>query len=631
MTILGISCYYHDSAASIIDAQGNIISAVHEERFTRKRHDPAFPTKAVQECLRAANASGESIERVVFFEHPYLKFGRIVESHREFGEVAQETFKKALPNWFGSKLNLQDSIIEQLAAATGWSGDWASKLFYSEHHMAHAASAFFPSPFEEAAVLTLDGVGEFATTSAGYGKGNDLTILREQHFPHSLGLLYSAMTYYTGFKVNSGEYKMMGLAPYGDPKYVKQIRDNLIEIAADGSYRIATDHVDGFCNERMINEKFEKIFGAPARHPDHPIREMDADLAASIQVVLEDVIFKMADSLHRETGSKNLCMAGGVALNCVSNGRLREDGPFENIWVQPAAGDAGGSLGACYHGLYAGRGGAETPARHWVKPANDNHSTALIPQDAMQGSYLGPEYSDAEIEAILEECDAEYEKLSEDALLEQAADLLADTKVVGWFNGRMEYGPRALGARSILGDPRPDHMQRTLNMKIKKREGFRPFAPAVLAEYAEEWFTTEDASPYMMFVHRLREDKRGEKPQPHSTDAQGNFALSVPKGHCDVPSITHADFSARLQTIHKETNPKFHTLIEKFRERTGCPMVVNTSFNVRGEPIVCTPEDAFRCFMNTEMDALVIGNYLLHKEEQDPLVAMRMATEFDPD
>lgn len=597
MHILGISALYHDSAACLI-RDGEIVAAAQEERFTRKRHDAAFPVHAIHFCLKQAGISAADVDHVVFYDKPFLKFERLFETYLAYAPRGFKSFATALPVWLKSKLFQKSLIIKALQGALGDAVDWDSRLLFSEHHQSHAASAFFPSPFERAVVLTMDGVGEWTTTSMAVGHGHQLSILKEIHFPHSLGLLYSAITYYTGFKVNSGEYKVMGLAPYGNPIYADIIRTHLLKMRDDGSFRLNMAYFDYCTGLTMTNRRFHDLFGGPPRQPESEITQREMDLAASIQCVIEEAVINLARAAAKLTGERNLCLAGGVALNCVANGKLLKAGIFDQIWIQPAAGDAGGALGAAlavYHQML------DQP-RH-IQSSND----------AMKGSYLGPEFTASEIEAELRACGAVFETHSETAAIEETAKALADGKAVGWMNGRMEFGPRALGARSILGDPRSPSMQRILNLKVKYRESFRPFAPSVLREDVAEWFELDTDSPYMLLVADVLESRR--KPMRESEQALfGIDKLNVPKS--EIPAVTHVDYSARIQTVHAETNPRYHQLLTRFKAITGCPILVNTSFNVRGEPIVRSPTDAFRCFMGTELDLLVIGDTLLRKEAQ---------------
>ena len=598
MYILGISSYYHDSAACLLH-DGKIIAAAQEERFSRIKHDSSFPQQAIQYCVKEAGIEPLDIDNIVFYEKPFLKFERLLETYLAFAPKGFRSFASAMPIWIKEKLYQKYNLVKSLKSVLDPEIDWSAKLLFSEHHLSHAASAFYPSPFQEAAVLTLDGVGEWTTTSFAVGNGKDLQVLKEIHFPHSLGLLYSAFTYYTGFKVNSGEYKVMGLAPYGEPKYVNLIKDNLIEIKEDGSFHLDMSYFDYCVGLTMTNDKFHKLFGGPPRESEAELSQREMDLAASIQKVTEEVLIKLAHSIAKETGQRNLCLAGGVALNCVANGILSREKIFDNIWIQPAAGDAGGALGAALATWHI---------------AHDKERIAITGGDQMSGSYLGPSFSNNEIEEFLTQAGAVFHKYDEDELIERVANALATEKAVGWMQGRMEFGPRALGSRSIIADPRSALMQKQLNLKVKYRESFRPFAPSILREHVGEWFEHDGNSPYMLLVANVKGDKRLEM----TKNQKGLFGiekLNVPRS--SVPAITHVDYSARIQTVHSDTNPKYHALITRFNEITGCPLVVNTSFNVRGEPIVCSPEDAFKCFMGTELDVLAIGDYLLLKEEQD--------------
>ncbi len=611
MIVLGVSAYYHDSAAALV-RDGVILAAAQEERFTRKKHDPGFPEQAVRWCLKSAGVSAQDVDHIAFYDKPFLKFERLLETYLAFVPRGFTSFKTAMPIWIGEKLFQKDLLLRELKAIDENLAE-AKKLLFAEHHFSHAASAFYPSPFEEAAVLTMDGVGEWATTSAGTGRGNELTLEKEIHFPHSLGLLYSAFTYYTGFKVNSGEYKVMGLAPYGEPKYAQKIFENLVDVKADGSFRLALDYFDYCTGLTMTNGRFDALFGGAARKPDELLTQRHMDLAASIQAVTEEIVLRLTRALADETKMKNLCLAGGVALNCVANGIVLRDGRFDKIWVQPAAGDAGGALGAalaaCHH-------------------QNGIPRTRLNDRDGMQGGYLGPEFSQIAIEKALTTIGAKFKVLAEDDLLDTTAKALADEKAVGWFQGRMEFGPRALGARSILGDPRSASMQKMLNLKVKYRESFRPFAPSVLREDIADWFEMDSDSPYMLMVAPVKKAR-----QRAMSEAERNLfgidKLNVPRS--DIPAVTHVDYSARVQTVHTDTNPRYHSLISRWKALTGCSVLVNTSFNVRGEPIVCTPEDAFRCFMGTEIEMLVIGNCVLRKEEQDPALKLDYKDAFELD
>jgi carbamoyltransferase len=597
MYVLGISAYYHDAAACLIK-DGEIISAAQEERFTRKKHDSAFPANAIAYCLTHARIVPEQVDHIVFYDKPYLKFHRLIETYLAYAPRGFESFVKAIPIWLKDKLFQRAAIIKALKGLWGSGCDWDQRLLFSEHHLSHAASAFFPSPFERAAVLTMDGVGEWTTTSLALGEGSNLTVTKEIHFPHSLGLLYSAMTYYTGFKVNSGEYKVMGLAPYGQPKYVKLIKDHLIDIKDDGSFALDMSYFNYCTGLTMTNEKFDALFGGPPRTQEAELTQREMDLAASIQVVTEDVVIKLARNIAKTTGEKNLCLAGGVALNCVANGKLLRENIFDNIWIQPAAGDAGGALGAAlaaYHLMLKG-------PRH-VTPS----------RDAMKGSYLGPEFSSTDVAERLAQSGAVFSMHTDDEITELTAQALADGKAVGWHCGRMEFGPRALGARSIIADPRSASMQKTLNLKVKYRESFRPFAPSVLREDVSQWFEMNVDSPYMLLVADIVKDKRRVMTAQEES-LFGIDKLNVPRS--DIPAVTHVDYSARIQTVHSGTNPRYHQLLKRFKALTGCPVLVNTSFNVRGEPIVSSPEDAFRCFMGTELDVLVVGQAFLRKEDQ---------------
>ncbi len=598
MYILGISAFYHDSAACLLK-DGEIVSAAQEERFTRKKHDAAFPRCAIEYCLKEAGIGANDINNVVFYEKPFVKFERLLETYLAFAPKGFKSFAKAMPVWIKDKLFQKAALVKELNNIFSDDVNWRERLLFSEHHLSHAASAFYPSPFENAAVLTLDGVGEWTTTSLAVGKGSDLKVLKEIHFPHSLGLLYSAFTYYTGFKVNSGEYKVMGLAPYGEPKYVDLIKEKLITVADDGSYQLDMSYFDYATGLTMTNKKFDALFGGPPRTSEAELTQRDMDLAASVQKVTEDIVTQIARDIARDTGERNLCLAGGVALNCVANGTLLREKIFENIWIQPAAGDAGGALGAALSAWYL---------------HHNSEREVSSERDAMKGAYLGPEFKDAEIEAELEACGTKFKKLSDDELIEHVATALADEKAVGWMQGRMEFGPRALGGRSIIADPRSPAMQKQLNLKVKYRESFRPFAPSVLREDVNEWFEHDTDSPYMLLVADVQKDKRLTMTDEEET-LFGVDKLNVPRS--SVPAITHVDYSARIQTVHADTNPRYHNVISKFKEKTGCPLVVNTSFNVRGEPIICSPTDAFKCFMGTELEVLAIGNYLMIKEEQD--------------
>ncbi|MCB1531101.1 MAG: carbamoyltransferase [Rhodospirillales bacterium] len=614
MIVLGISAFYHDSAAAII-RDGDIIAAAQEERFTRLKHDAGFPKQAIGFCLEKAGVSLDEVDNIVFFEKPFAKFERLLETYLAFAPRGFQSFKTAIPLWLKEKLFQKSMLTDELAKIGSDKKALQKKLLFAEHHQSHAASAFYPSPFDEAVVLTMDGVGEWASTSVGVGKGNSLKIEKEIHFPHSLGLLYSAFTYYTGFKVNSGEYKIMGLAPYGEPKYAGLITDHLIDIKEDGSYRMDMRYFDYATGLTMTNEKFSDLFGGPARDKESEITQREMDLAASVQVVTEEVMRRMVRSLAQEyQGIDNLCLAGGVALNCVANGKILKEKAFKRIWIQPAAGDAGGALGAALAAYYL----------HHGNPRKTSNQT-----DAMKGSYLGPSFDDADIERRLNKIGAKLKRFSNDQdVLKLTAKALAEEKAVGWFQGRMEFGPRALGDRSILGDPRSPAMQKTLNLKVKYRESFRPFAPSVLREDIAEWFDLQEDSPYMLLVAPVNDNKCKEMSEEQKK-LFGIEKLNIPRS--DIPAVTHVDYSARVQSVHTQTNPKYHALISEFKKLTGCPVVVNTSFNVRGEPIVCTPEDAFHCFMGTEMDMLVAGNCVLYKEEQDQALAADYKDAFELD
>ncbi len=611
-TILGVAAYYHDASACLL-RDGEIVAAAQEERFTRKKHDASFPRHAITYCLDEAGMALNEVDHIVFYEKPFLKFERLIETYVAFAPRGVKSFRTAIPVWLREKLFQKDMMLGEFRALDPTFQD-NGRLKFSEHHFSHAASAFYPSPFEEAVVLTLDGVGEWATTTVAYGRGRELEIRKEIHFPHSLGLLYSAFTYYAGFRVNSGEYKVMGLAPYGEPKYKDLILDNIIELREDGSFWLDQSYFNYCTGLTMTSDKFARLFGQPVRQPDRdPLTQFHMDLASSIQAVTEEVVLKLARALRREYDCGNLCLAGGVALNCVANGKLLRERIFDDLWVQPAAGDAGGSLGAALALWHQELG----QPRH-VTPGRDQ----------MRGAYLGPAFSQEEIERQLRAAGARFETLAEEQVIDFAARALADGKAVGWFNGRMEFGPRALGGRSILGDPRSPEMQKTLNLKVKYRESFRPFAPSVLAEHVREWFELDEASPYMLLVANVREDKR----RPMTAEEQALFGIDkLNVVRSEIPAVTHVDYSARIQTVHKETNPRYHALISRFHALTGCPLVVNTSFNVRGEPIVCTPEDAFRCFMGTDIEVLICGNAVLEKHHQDPALAEDYKNKYELD
>ena len=611
MRILGISAYYHDAAAAVV-VDGRIVAAAQEERFTRVKHDPAFPHNAIRACIEIAGLQPAQIDLVAFYDKPFLKFERLLETYLAFAPRGFTSFRQALPLWLKEKLFQKNMLVKELAQLDAGI-DWLPRLLFSEHHLSHAGSAFFPSPFERAAVLTMDGVGEWTTTSLAIGSGTDIKVLREIHFPHSLGLLYSAFTYYTGFKVNSGEYKVMGLAPYGEPKYAARILEHLIDVKQDGSFRLNLDYFDYCTGLKMTNDRFDDLFGGPPRKAEERMGQREMDLAASIQAVTEEVVLKLARGVARDTGEKNLCLAGGVALNCVANGKLLRQRYFERMWLQPASGDAGGALGAAL------------VAAHMFKnePRKLNGMA-----DLMQGSYLGTGHGTADTVKRLTAMGAKFEVLDDDTLIERCADALAEGKALGWHQGRMEFGPRALGGRSVLGDARSPTMQKLLNLKVKYRESFRPFAPAVLREDVGEWFDINEDSPYMLLVADVL-DKHRIAMTPEQQQLFGIAKLNVPRS--SIPAVTHVDYSARIQTVHSDTNPRYHALIARFKTLTGCPVVVNTSFNVRGEPIVCTPDDAFRCFMGTEIETLAVGNCFLRKEDQDPALKQRYEGAFELD
>lgn len=594
--ILGISAYYHDSASTLL-CDGEIVGAAQEERFTRKKHDSAFPKNSIQYCLREGEINLKDIGYIVFYDKPLVKFDRLLETYISYAPKGIRSFAAAMPIWLKEKLYLKITLKRELAELANCKIKELPPLLFAEHHQSHAASAFYPSPFEKAVVLCLDGVGEWATTSVWLGDSNELKPLWEIDFPHSLGLLYSAFTYYAGFKVNSGEYKLMGLAPYGKPKYVDLIYQNILDLKEDGTFKLNMKYFNYCTGLTMTNSKFDKLFDGPPRKAESNLTQREMDIAASIQVVTEEVVLRLANTIQKETGLDNLCLAGGVALNCVANGRVLREGPFKNIWIQPAAGDAGGSLGAAgvvWH-EYLG------------KPRSVNGS------DSMRGSYLGPKFNDEQIMKSLKKYEAVYQQLDWENLYESVANILASENVVGWFQGRMEFGPRALGARSIIGDPRSEKMQSVMNLKIKYRESFRPFAPSVLSERVSDYFHLDQASPYMLIVAAVNKNICLSM----SDDQKGLFGIDMLNvKRSEIPAITHVDYSARVQTVHKETNPRYHSVIKEFENKTGCGVLVNTSFNVRGEPIVCTPDDAYRCFMRTEMDYLVIENYLFAKHDQ---------------
>lgn len=611
MIVLGISAFYHDSAAALV-RNGEIVAAAQEERFTRKKHDPSFPACAIRYCLAEAGIDATEIDYVAFYDKPFLKFERLLETYIAFAPKGFQSFRIAIPVWLREKLFLKDLLAKELAAISD-SVDWSKRLLFNEHHLSHAASAFYPSPFNEAVVLTLDGVGEWATSSLAIGRGNRLEIAKEIHFPHSLGLLYSAFTYYLGFKVNSGEYKVMGLAPYGAPTFAKTICDHLIDVKPDGSFRLNMDYFDYCAGLTMTNRRFADLFGGAPRQPEQELTQKHMDLAASVQAVTEDVMLKLTRAAAVETGMKNLCLAGGVALNCVANGKILRDGKFDKLWIQPASGDAGGALGAAlsaFHGFL------------------DRPRECSGDVDSMKGSYLGPSFSSADVESRLTACGAIFDSVDDSSLIQRTAKDLADGLAVGWFEGRMEFGPRALGGRSILGDPRSSSMQSVLNLKVKYRESFRPFAPSVLREDVSDWFDLDVDSPYMLLVSDVVESRRKSMTEEQKR-LFGIEKLNVPRS--DIPAVTHVDYSARIQTVHKETNSRYHALISEFKRLTACPVLVNTSFNVRGEPIVGTPEDAYRCFMGTELDVLVVENCYLRKTAQPVELKVNYAAHFELD
>jgi len=611
MRIVGISAFYHDSAVALV-ADGEIVAAAQEERFTRKKHDAGFPRHALEYCLAEAGISLDQVDLVAFYDKPFLKFERLLETYLAFAPRGFESFKMAIPIWLREKLFLKDLLHNQLKQHRP-DFDWDKGLVFSEHHLSHAASAFFPSPFSSAAVLTLDGVGEWATSSLALGRDNRLEVIKEIHFPHSLGLLYSAFTYYIGFKVNSGEYKLMGLAPYGEPRYAGVILDKLVDLKADGSFRLDLDYFNYCVGLTMTNSRFDALFGQPPRTPEQLLTPFHMDIAASVQQVTEEILLRMTRAVARETGERNLCLAGGVALNCVANGKVLRDAQFENIWIQPGAGDAGGAIGAALGAYHLYRGQPRRP-----------HAGL----DGMRGSYLGPQFAQPEIENRLQVAGAKFDVIDDAAVIAQAVDALAAQKALGWFQGRMEFGPRSLGARSILGDPRSPGMQKLLNLKVKYRESFRPFAPAVLREDVSDWFELDHDSPYMLLVAGVKPERRRAMTEAESK-LFGIDKLNVPRS--EIPAVTHIDYSARVQTVHRETNPRFHELLGAFKQRTGCPVLVNTSFNVRGEPIVCTPEDAFRCFMGSDIETLVIGNCVMQKEQQNPALKLDYKNAFELD
>ena len=612
MRVLGISAFYHDSAAALV-VDGRIVAAAQEERFTRRKHDSDYPRNAIRWCLQEGGLTAAELDRVAFYDKPFLKFERLMETAAAFAPRGFSAFRKAAPVWIKEKL-FQKGLLREKLAALAPEVDWDAKLLFAEHHQSHAASAFYPSPFQDAVVLTLDGVGEWATATTAVGDGNALEITREIHFPHSLGLLYSAFTYHAGFRVNSGEYKLMGLAPYGEPKHASRILDNLIDLKPDGSFRLDLSYFNYCTGLTMTNRRFDALFGCPPREPEAPLTQLRMDMAASVQAVTEEVVLRLTRAARRETGRRNLCLAGGVALNCVANGKVLREGCFDGLWVQPAAGDAGGALGAALLATH----------RLLDEPRSAPNGTG----DAMRGALLGPWFDTAEIEAALEKAGARFATLTDEALIDTAATALAAGETVGWVQGRMEFGPRALGNRSILADPRSPAMQRALNLKVKFRESFRPFAPSVLREDVADWFALDADSPYMLLVAEVRPDRR--KPVDAADAARtGLDQLDVPRS--EIPAVTHVDHSARVQTVHRRTNPRYHALLEAFKAHTGCPVLVNTSFNIRGEPIVCSPADAFRCFMGTDIECLAVGNCFLRKAEQDPALRRNYRHAVAPD
>ncbi len=587
--ILGVSAFYHDSAAVLV-VDGELVAAAQEERFTRKKHDPGFPEQAIDYCLCEAGIKKEDLDYAAFYDKPFIKFERLLKTYLVCAPRGLRSFMAGIPEWMGRKLWIKDLVQERIGPDV--------PILFPEHHVSHAASAFFPSPFDEAAVITVDGVGEWTTTSFGVGRGNKVELLKEIKFPHSLGLLYSAFTYFTGFKVNSGEYKLMGLAPYGEPRYVDEIKNELIDVREDGSFKLNLDYFNYMAGLTMTNKKFAALFGGPPREPETTITRREMDLARSIQAVTEEIMMKMARHVHAETGMKNLVLAGGVALNCVSNGKILREGPFEGLWIQPAAGDAGGALGAALYSWYQ---------------YLDNERKTDGGRDTQKASYLGPCYSDEEIGRYLDDNHVPYRRLAPEEVPQEAARLIEEGKVVGWFQGRMEFGPRALGSRSIVGDARSPEMQTRMNLKIKFRESFRPFAPTVLADRACDYFDIGCESPYMLLVANVRDEYLTEaRDNPEGTEGLDKLKIA----RSTIPAITHVDCSARLQTVNREDNPRYYDMIKAFEKSTGCPVIINTSFNVRGEPIVCSPQDAYRCFMRTRMDNLMLGSFLLDKSEQ---------------
>ena len=614
MYSLGISAYYHDSACALIK-NGSIVAAAQEERFSRKKHDNSFPKNALLYCLTEAKITLDDLDHIVFYEKPFLKFERLLETYLAFAPRGFKSFSSSMPIWIKEKLFQKKMLLDELAALSENNINLEEKIYFSEHHLSHAASAYFPSPFEDAAILTMDGVGEWATTSVFVGEKNTLTPLKEIHFPHSLGLLYSAFTYYTGFRVNSGEYKVMGLAPYGEPKYADLIKEHLISINPDGSFRLNMHYFDFCTGLRMTNKNFNKLMGGEARKPESPLSQKEMDIAASIQLVTQEIVVKIAKNIRKETGKKNLCLAGGVALNCVANGILQREKIFDQIWIQPAAGDAGGALGAAL--------------AFWYKSIEADQSKNFNKANSeMQGAYLGPNFNKDQIKKSLKDCGAVFDMHNYDDVIDLTTSAIINGNAIGWMQGRMEFGPRALGNRSIIADPRSEDMQKQLNLKVKFRESFRPFAPSVLFEHVEDWFDIAIESPYMLLVANVNKQKCF-KISDLDKNLFGIDKLNIPRS--EIPAITHVDFSARVQTVHSETNELYHLLIKNFYEKTGCPVLVNTSFNVRGEPIVCSPEDAFKCFMGTNLDILVIENFVLHKTMQDKSLLQNYKDKYELD
>jgi carbamoyltransferase len=609
--ILGLSAYYHDSAAALV-VDGRIVAAAQEERFTRRKHDARFPAHAARFCLEYGGMSPAAVDYVAFYEKPFLKFERLLETYLAFAPRGYRSFSMAMPLWIREKLFQKNQLVRELEALGITSA--GERLLFAEHHQSHAASAFYPSPFPEAAVLTMDGVGEWTTTSLGVGRGRALQLTHELRFPHSLGLLYSAFTYYTGFKVNSGEYKLMGLAPYGTPRFASTILETLVDLKPDGTFRLNLDYFDYCTGLKMTNARFARLFGQPARTADAPLEPFHMDVAASIQAVTDEIVLRLTRTAASASGLPNLCLAGGVALNCVTNGKVLRDGRFDRIWIQPAAGDAGGAVGAALAAYHEHLG---------------HERLSLAGQDGMSGSFLGPEFSQRDVEGRLQSVGAEYDvAASDEEVFDETVDALAGGQAVGWFQGRMEFGPRALGARSILADPRSPTMQKVLNLKVKYRESFRPFAPSVLRDDVAGWFDLDEDSPYMLLVAEVRDERRRAMTEAEAA-LFGIDKLNVARS--SIPAVTHVDYSARIQTVHRETNPLYYRLLQVFKARTGCPVLVNTSFNVRGEPIVCTPEDAFRCFMGTGLDLLVIGRCIMRKPTQSPALRHEYAGAFAPD